>query len=124
MGKKLRLELETLAVESFDTGIGGDRIGTVRGHDDTEQFGCTAYCGSAEGSCAAASCAYSQCVAGDTCGCGISNVGSCPWQLTCQAGQCGPGNSPWMTQYCASQATCNGCDPYSAGDGGCNSQMC
>ena len=37
--KKLALKVEELAVESFDTGAGKERNGTVRGH--AESTGCT-----------------------------------------------------------------------------------
>ena len=35
--RKLKLQLENLAVDSFETGTAADRHGTVRGHDDTRE---------------------------------------------------------------------------------------
>ena len=40
---KLRLELDTLNVQSFDTDGGRDRKGTVHGHDTVETEWCTGY---------------------------------------------------------------------------------
>jgi hypothetical protein len=40
---KLTLKLENLTVESFDTGDGHRRRGTVQGHDTIETEWCTGY---------------------------------------------------------------------------------
>lgn len=40
---KLRLELDDLTVESFDTGDEQRRRGTVQGHDTVETEWCTGY---------------------------------------------------------------------------------
>lgn len=40
---KLTLEIENLRLDSFATGSGGHRIGTVRGHDTVETEWCTGY---------------------------------------------------------------------------------
>ncbi|HEY0016264.1 MAG TPA: hypothetical protein VGC13_08090 [Longimicrobium sp.] len=40
---KLTLKIENLQVDSFATGSGNHRIGTVRGHDTVETEWCTGY---------------------------------------------------------------------------------
>lgn len=41
--RKLNLKVENLKVDSFDTGEGPGRNGTVRGHDTIETEWCTGY---------------------------------------------------------------------------------
>lgn len=117
--RKLKLDLDELQVDSFTTATAREFVGTVKGHE-TELLGCSMYCGTAEGTCAVQSCQYSQCVAGDTCGCGLSNIGSCAYQVTCGGGQCGGlgGHSGgWCSEYCFSGPTCDPevCGVYTGG---------
>ncbi len=73
--KKLRLDLEGLAVESFDTEpASGDR-GTVRGHAEYTVFCATPECTGPNGT----SCNWSAC---HTC------AGSCESDVTCPREEC------------------------------------
>jgi hypothetical protein len=73
--KKLTLNLDELAVESFDTQAVGAERGTVRGHEDTDAVSCF-------GSCAPAT----------KCGCVPPSItlmptdANCPSQAGCTGG--------------------------------------
>ncbi|HEU0300093.1 MAG TPA: hypothetical protein VFR37_11575 [Longimicrobium sp.] len=98
--QKLKLGLENLQVESFDTGAGDDSRGTVHGH--ATQF-CTRFNGvtcnggyTCDGgyTCGGDTCEYNSCdYACDTyyCAtnpsCGVQScLGTCPPQATCELG--------------------------------------
>jgi hypothetical protein len=51
--RKLKLDLDALDVDSFDTGDEHGRSGTVRGHDTVETEWCTGYpdCGVSQRGC-------------------------------------------------------------------------
>lgn len=84
--KKLKLDLDNLRVDSFDTtpaeGNGGR--GTVFGHAESFQYGCTdgASCDSCAGSCG--TCEASCCGTCNTC---YTNCGTCPCDYSCN-GSC------------------------------------
>ncbi|HWK90327.1 MAG TPA: pinensin family lanthipeptide [Longimicrobium sp.] len=69
--RKLKLDLEELAVESFETEALREARGTVEGH---EQY--TYYCNSIECTANGASCVWSRC---NTCESGCETLGiTCP----------------------------------------------
>lgn len=61
---KLRLTIENLEVESFNTGTGYDRRGTVHGHDTVETEWCTGY-----PDCLSKECQTPRDTCNDSCGC-------------------------------------------------------
>jgi hypothetical protein len=102
--KKLRLDLNELAVESFDTALDEvAKAGTVRGHVDTDAV----YCGTGDGTCAIQSCQYSGCWgAYETCQCAQTNVGTCYYQLSCNGNNCV--QSAWC-QNLSAGPSCESC---------------
>lgn len=75
--RKLKLELETLDVQSFQTDVEGGRAGTVRGHDTVETEWCTGY----------PECVSRRCdTKNDTC------YGTCGCTENCQSLYCGTAN--------------------------------
>lgn len=66
--KKLRLELDALAVESFATDAGAERMGTVRGHYNTE-LDCTLDRESCKVSCDPCYTCATSCAGGPICDC-------------------------------------------------------
>ena len=99
--KKLKLEIDALAVESFDTHamLGGE--GTVRGLESYPN-GCFPPSDSVDP--AIDSCAYATC-AGNTC------WYSCNGTCNCGSAGCQPQESAGYT-YCLKDASClNGCFP-------------
>lgn len=101
--RKLMLDMDALTVESFVIdGREGD--GTVVSHEDTEQVECTMYCTGAPTD----SDAYSACWGGaETCGCALSNIGSCYYLVTC-AQPCDP-HSGWAGTYNTAGPSCESC---------------
>ncbi|HEU0012184.1 MAG TPA: hypothetical protein VFQ45_00800 [Longimicrobium sp.] len=79
--KKVKLEVESLEVESFETAASGDEQGTVFGHATlvcSEQWTCTS-CDSNE-SCLEVSCGAS---CGGACGDQTYAMHSCEWWQSC-----------------------------------------
>jgi hypothetical protein len=73
---KLTLKLDDLEVDSFDTGDGNRRSGTVRGHDTVETEWCTGYpyCGVSKPQCRTpADTCYGTCGCSQGCGGDTSN---------------------------------------------------
>lgn len=99
MQGKLKLNLEQLSVDSFDTTDGGNTRGTVIG----EQCTCWTYCG--QNTCPGCPTCDASC--NGTCGaatCGNSCYGTC-YEATCNGASCGYSCDGYCTQY---DATCNG----------------
>jgi len=95
--KKIRLDLDTLSVESFDTRAGGDAAdGTVFGHIPPETY--AKYCSDGQ-TCEATGCFGT---AATDCGtCGASACGTCATNCGTCATACGTCDT-----YCGT------CDPY------------
>ena len=89
--KKITLELDTLAVESFETvAAAAVERGTVRGHGttiviiDPSQASCDGICEGEGSQYATCEITCAQCT-GDTCGnsCDFSRAGACTAYVTC-----------------------------------------
>jgi len=84
--RKIRLELDALRVETFDTGAGTWNRGTVHGRNDTFEIGCgelpppedsVNVCPTGAATCSQFTCAY-------TCGCGGGGTRTYEgWTCTC-----------------------------------------
>jgi hypothetical protein len=99
--KKLKLEIDALAVESFDTFVAPDGEGTVRGLESYPN-GCFPPSGSVDP--AIDSCAYATC-AGDTCWQSCNGTCNCGGSAGC------PQESAGYT-YCFRDPSClNQCFP-------------
>ncbi|HET7230512.1 MAG TPA: pinensin family lanthipeptide [Longimicrobium sp.] len=86
--KKLALNIEELAVESFETSRDMERRGTVRGASESTEFQIICTCDSDNGTCDA-SC-QGGCGTGYTCSCngtcGGDTCGPCTNDFTCATG--------------------------------------
>lgn len=88
--RKIKLQLESLAVESFDTTQQEPADGTVAGH----QLGTRYTCASCEDSCIQTACTCIETCGGSTC------EGTCDWTCSC---------------FCTMERTfCVACDPYTS----------
>ena len=107
--KKLRLEIDALAVESFATAETPEAAGTVRGHGPNDTAPANYTCG-AELSCGPYTCGAAFCVK-DTdnyhCGTGAVTCMGCG-----TGGGCGTGTGP------SGQMSCIGCRTYDFTAGG------
>ena len=97
MRSKLRLEVEQLAVESFDTAADGRARGTVAGHQSATDF-CSDECTLQYSACGPDTCLYS---CGGTCGsytcylCNATVACGTAFDATCRGyGTCGVGQYP------------------------------
>lgn len=98
--KKIRLELDTLSVESFDTTGGpAEARGTVHGH--LPPYSYQRYC--SDGTTCLDTCEFEGCTGTNATDCG-----------TCNATECGTCNTNCGTCYDASccPTYCGTCDPY------------
>lgn len=90
--RQLKLDIEALEVESFATGQGGHRLGTVRGHQDA--FAAAVVTAPAE----PASWPEGTCV--DTCTTAYTLPNTCMWTcndntcMSCNSGPCDPRCQP------------------------------
>lgn len=101
--KKLTLDVETLAVESFDTSAGEAGRGTVRGRAATNEYdscACSLDYDSCKVSCRPCDTCDTSCAGGPWCDCLPSGCESC--QTSCAGGpwcDCAP--TPGCTGTCA-----------------------
>jgi hypothetical protein len=98
--KKIRLDLDTLSIESFDTMVTPEERGTVQGHIPPDTY--ARYC--SDGTTCYDSCDYCS----GYVSCNASECGTCATNCgTCYATDCG-------TCYDATcgQTYCGTCDPY------------